>query len=302
MYVATIDDYVRAFMQVVAYYQYLNGDKAGTGPGKEELLLPVAQRTAQRTAQRSGNPKSLHQALANMPGAQGFCTREPHLQGEEVFLSLKRKPDLPPGSEFDSHRPDKISISRPRVMPRLGGARFHDLTSEGDAQQEATEDLHDISFQPEITTTLPPVEHVKAVQETACNECTWHIARLPKTSAKACFAQEAITKKKCVARIVHDGKSTAAPTYTGMMINYKKNKQEQMQFFFCNDDIERCVKGTRRKWVVSKPAIPEVWPVKIGTNLIEKEILDLENAGFRLAPRLELSPRKLFREEGSLVD
>ena len=39
LYVATVDDFVRAFMQVVAYYEYLNGDRAGTGPGKEELLL-----------------------------------------------------------------------------------------------------------------------------------------------------------------------------------------------------------------------------------------------------------------------
>ena len=46
LYVATVDDYVRAFMQMVAYYQYLNGERPGTGPGKEELLLRVAQRTA----------------------------------------------------------------------------------------------------------------------------------------------------------------------------------------------------------------------------------------------------------------
>ena len=298
LYVATVDDYVRAFMQMVAYYQYLNGERPGTGPRKEELLLRVAQ----RTAQRSGNPKSLHQVLRNMPGAEGFCTREPHLQGEEVFLSLKRKPDLPPGSEFDSHRPDKISISRPRVQTRAGGARFYDLTSQGDAQQEATENLHDNPVQLETPPTNPVMEHVKAVQETTCNEHEWHIARLPKMSAKACFAQQAITKKKCVARIVQDGKNTAAPTYNGIMHNYRKNKQERMQFFFCNDDIERCVKGTRRKWVVSNPAVPEIWPVKIGTNLTQKEILDLENAGFRLAPRLELSPRKLFRDGRSLVD
>jgi hypothetical protein len=30
--------------------------------------------------------------------------------------------------------------------------------------------------------------HVTAIQETTCKETEWHIARLPKTSAKACFA------------------------------------------------------------------------------------------------------------------
>jgi hypothetical protein len=44
--------------------------------------------------------------------------------------------------------------------------------------------------------------HVTAVNEIACKEMEWHIARLPKTSAKACFAQQAITKQKCEAKIV----------------------------------------------------------------------------------------------------
>jgi hypothetical protein len=37
LYVATVDDFIRALMQVVWYFQYLKGDRAGTGPGKEEL-------------------------------------------------------------------------------------------------------------------------------------------------------------------------------------------------------------------------------------------------------------------------
>jgi hypothetical protein len=63
------------------------------------------------------------------------------------------------------------------------------------------------------------VPHVTVIQETRCNEYQWHIARLPKTLAKACFAQQAVTKKKCIAKIVQDNKSTAAPTYTCMMFN-----------------------------------------------------------------------------------
>jgi hypothetical protein len=39
LYIATVNDFIWAFMQVVRYYQYLNGDRAGTGPGKEELHL-----------------------------------------------------------------------------------------------------------------------------------------------------------------------------------------------------------------------------------------------------------------------
>jgi hypothetical protein len=101
-------------MQCVSYYHYLKGDRAGTGPSKEELKL----RAAQRSSGITGNTKSLHKAMTRMPGAQEFCIRTPHLEGEEVFLSLKRKVDLPPGSELDSYRPNKISISRPRVQTR----------------------------------------------------------------------------------------------------------------------------------------------------------------------------------------
>jgi hypothetical protein len=78
------------------------------------------------------------------------------------------------------------------------------------------------------------------------------------------------------------------------MQNAHKKRPEVMEFFFCNGDIERCVKGTKRKWVQSRLDIPSIWPVKIGTNLSKKEILDLENTGFQLPQRAVISPRRLF--------
>jgi len=76
--------------------------------------------------------------------------------------------------------------------------------------------------------------------------------------------------------------STDAPIYNGMMKNYKKNMNERMEFFICNDNIERCVKGTKRKWVLSKSAIPTIWPVKSGTALSQQEVLAFEALEFRL--------------------
>ena len=102
LYTATVDDYIRAFMQVVAYYQFLKGDVGGTGPSKEELKL----RNAQRRARVTGDPRVLRDAMLGMPGADDFCIRDPHLEGEEVFGSLKRKPDVPLGADGESHRPD----------------------------------------------------------------------------------------------------------------------------------------------------------------------------------------------------
>jgi hypothetical protein len=49
--------------------------------------------------------------------------------------------------------------------------------------------------------------------------------------------------------------------------------------------------------VKSRPDVPNVWPVKIGTNLSRKEILDLELAGFQLPQRVVISPRRLFGME-----
>jgi hypothetical protein len=100
--------------------------------------------------------------------------------------------------------------------------------------------------------------HVTAIQETAYKETEWHIARLPKTSAKAYFPKQAITKKKCKAKIVQGNRDMAAPIYTCMMVHYKKVKKERMQFFFCNDDIKWCVKNTRQRWIKSRPNVPNI--------------------------------------------
>ena len=109
-----------------------------------------------------------------------------------------------------------------------------------------------------------------------------------------------VTKKKCTARIVLHGKSTSAPTYSGAWRNVRLNREEQMQFFFCSDDIERCVKGSRRKWIIpysdtqERPPVPTVWLVKIGTNLTRSEIVALENAGFQLPQRERVPLNRSF--------
>jgi hypothetical protein len=113
-YIANVDDFVRALIQVSRYYQFLKGEYVGTGPGKEELMLRVAQ----RSALQSGNPKTLNVTTAKMPASEEFCTREPHFEGEEVFGSQKCKVNIPLGSEYESHRPDRVNFSRPRVKTR----------------------------------------------------------------------------------------------------------------------------------------------------------------------------------------
>jgi hypothetical protein len=57
------------------------------------------------------------------------------------------------------------------------------------------------------------------------------------------------------------------------------------------------VRDTKQSWGKSRPDVQNVWPVKIGTNLSRKEILDLEHVGFQLPPRPNVSPRRLFGME-----
>ena len=147
--------------------------------------------------------------------------------------------------------------------------------------------LNDIPEEPSTNLQEHPIPninsrtiYVTAIHETACKEIEWHIARLSKTSTKACFAKQAIIKKNYKAKIVQGNKATAAPTYTGVMKHHQKKMDKVMEFFLYNDDIECCIKGTKQKWVKSRLDILNVWPMKIGTKLSRKEILDLEHDGF----------------------
>jgi hypothetical protein len=93
---------------------------------------------------------------------------------------------------------------------------------------------------------------------------------------------------------------TTAPTYTGVWTNIRMNVSERIELFFCSDDIDRCVKCTKRKWVAKHsaeqemPPIPDVWSVKLGTNLKLTKILALETAGFQLPHKKPISLRRLF--------
>jgi hypothetical protein len=65
-------------------------------------------------------------------------------------------------------------------------------------------------------------------------------------------------------------------------------------FWFCLDDIERCVKDSKYSWILDWPQVPDIWPVLSGTNLIREEMLLLQDAGFKLHERLSMSPRRMF--------
>ena len=108
LYDAIVDDFVRAFMQCTNYYQFLKGGRPETGPSKQELRL--------RQVQQSGILDKVVNAMETMLEGKEWCTRTPHFEGEEVFGSTVRKLNLPLGSQFDSHRQEKMNFSHPKVQ------------------------------------------------------------------------------------------------------------------------------------------------------------------------------------------
>ena len=270
LYEATVDDLVRAFMQITSYRFWLKGGKGGKGPDKSELRL--------RHAQRSGDPKLIAEAVNSYPGAADLLTKKGGLEGAEIFGSTKRKLDLPPGSSHNSHRSDTVNYSIPRDGTRSTKARIEEALSKPDSG----------------------VQHTTSILETNCDPSKWHIARLSSKSARKCHAMYAHTNDKCDTRVGRGPHGTPAPTYVGDKKGYKTHRTISTEFWFCADDINRCVKGTKKSFVVGWPSVPMTWPVKKGTNLSMKEILALEEAGFQLQQRGALSPRRQFQNAANM--
>ena len=145
-----------------------------------------------------------------MPGAEDFCTRKPHLEGAEMFGSQKRKLDTLIGADSEIHRPDTINFLCPHLGKRVTISRAATLPTVIEEESPSMQEV----FSP-VATGLD-FRRISAIHESKVNEKLWHIACVPLTSAKCCWAQQAVTKKKCTARIVVNGRSTPTPMYTGV--------------------------------------------------------------------------------------
>jgi hypothetical protein len=75
LYVAIVYDYIRAFLQVVAYHQFLKDGVGNDGPSKEKLKF----RCTQRRARRIGETVVLLKVLLDIPNGKENCTRIVHL-------------------------------------------------------------------------------------------------------------------------------------------------------------------------------------------------------------------------------
>jgi hypothetical protein len=124
--------------------------------------------------------------MAKQPKAELFYTCVPHMAGEEVFGSQKRKANIPLGFEGESHWPDKVNFSHLRIATRSSSAK-HVSCNLHDVMEELSPELQeDQPFNNRGTAgDVGRPGHVTFIHEIACKEMEWHIPRLPKTSAKA---------------------------------------------------------------------------------------------------------------------
>jgi hypothetical protein len=246
LFVATTDDWARAFMHMTNYRSYLCGGASGKGPSKQHLKL--------KRALQSQDGKKIADALAEMPRGQDFCNRVPYLEGEEVFGSTKRKLDMPIGSERDPHRPDKVNFSHPRVQTRSAATRM-------------------IAIDARTPEALVPF--TSSVLEIDCDVTKWHIALINHKSKRRCHAVQANNNSKCQMLIVRGGKATTAPTYRGVKQKWRAEGTDTEDFWFCPDQIARCKMGPKRGFVLTRPELRDVWLVLTGTDLSRHEILEL---------------------------
>ena len=111
LYSATMDDYSRAALQSSGYFNFLKGGHSGMGPNTSMLKL--------RLASRISNPSKIAELVDDVSDVAGLNTHVRHLEEKRVFGSTKRKLDLPPGDESDSHHHDRVNYSVPKISKNM---------------------------------------------------------------------------------------------------------------------------------------------------------------------------------------
>ena len=150
------------------------------------------------------------------------------------------------------------------------------------------------SLEPLIEFSSSDSEGIQIVVETNCYTSEWHIVRILHKSKKWCHTIQKHTQAKYKLLVVRHGKPIAAPTCKGQKCKYKGTTIEIEEFWFCLDQILRCVMGPKHSHVLTQPEILEVWHVLTDTNLTHTEVIELEEAGLCLQSNVPISPRRLL--------
>ena len=147
-------------------------------------------------------------AMKSCPRVEDVNIKDCALEGSELFGSTKRKFNLPPGTDCDSHRPDKVNyfILRPNT---------HTI------RQHIEESL---SF------VVHGVAHTTSMLKTECLASKWHIAKLPPNSTKRCWHLQTIIGTLCIAKVGTGNHDTPTPTYKGLRKEFLSPNNMEYEF------------------------------------------------------------------------
>jgi hypothetical protein len=85
----------------------LQGNPFGHGLDKNELLL--------RRAQGLSGPIRFVTTMANYMFESSFTNHLSHLEGKDIFGYAKQLANCPPNANKDSHHPNHVNFSHPRI-------------------------------------------------------------------------------------------------------------------------------------------------------------------------------------------
>ena len=203
LYSATVEDYSRAALQPSGYFNFLKGGRGGMGPSTSVLKLHLASRMS--------NPSKIARLVDDVSIVAGINTRVPHLEGERVFGSAKRKLDLPPGDETDSHRHDRVNYSVPKLSKKGSPSQSRiALSVPSNANMGRSAKASSSHGGVVRTKTGLPVFELSCA-----NLMSWRIERISSSSLDLCRGHSA-SGVKCNAKIAKYRRAVAAPTFNGI--------------------------------------------------------------------------------------
>jgi hypothetical protein len=258
LYNATLDDYCRAALQSTAYHNFFKGVGGRTGPDRLVLRL--------HSATRSSDPSKIAWVVGELSADVGLNFRVPHLEGEFIFRSAKRKLDLSPRDESDSHQHDQVNF----FVPKTGRRMTPGQSRRPRGLNESTGDA---------PTVVAYTRGQLLVRESECDSMSWRIERVSPISAAKCKGHH--NGKRCGAKIAKYRRAIPCPTFTSIQRKSGSKSTEQKQFWFCPSDATKCVMA-HSKWIVHYPDVPQTWPVMEGTNLTQAKVEGLEATGFKI--------------------
>ena len=121
LYSAMIDNYSKAALQSIGYYNFLKGGCSRRGPNNSVLRLWLAGQNA--------NPFRVAKLVDDVSSLVGLNTRFSHLEGKKVFELDNHKLDLLPRDESGCHRHNCVDYSISKLSKRASPSQCRSAMS-----------------------------------------------------------------------------------------------------------------------------------------------------------------------------